>query len=84
MAAAYSWIAVGAIVFAGLLTAAYYVATVPFAASTDWPTLVGQQADAAHLSRFSEVLGWLRREKDELAGGEGLPRTEQVLSLIHI
>jgi hypothetical protein len=74
----YSWIAVGATSAAGLLAMLYYLATVPFVASTDWPSLVKEQQDSQQLSRISDVLGWLEREKSELAGSVGLPRAEDV------
>lgn len=52
---------------AALLVAWYFIATVPFTATTDWSTLGDSQAAAHHARWLEAALAWIR-EARELAG----------------
>jgi hypothetical protein len=52
---------------AGLLVLWYYVATVPFAATTDWSALGSEEGVAHHARWLEAALAWIR-EGRELAG----------------
>jgi hypothetical protein len=56
-----------ATVAAGMLVAWYYIATVPFAATTDWSALGSEEAVAHHARWLEAAQAWIR-EGRELAG----------------
>lgn len=78
----YGVVVVVATAAAGVLVAWYFIATVPFAATTDWSTLGSDQTVTRHARWLNAALAWIR-EGRELAGAapehiDAAPTTNEV------
>ncbi len=78
----YGVVVVIATAAAGVLVAWYFIATVPFAATTDWSALGTDQTVTRHARWLNAALAWIR-EGRELAGAapehiDAAPTTNEV------